>query len=93
MRSPRGSFLPAVRVFDAERKVTEDVSRLVGYSMADLVRASLGLSVEHPPEGKVAGKWSLSSAGALRYEGRAWYGDVSALLNSRCVVPQEREGG
>lgn len=66
--------------------MTEDVSRLVGYSMADLVRASLGLSVEHLPESKVVGKWSLSPAGALRYKGKTWDGDVSVLLNSRCVT-------
>ena len=90
MRSPRGSFIPATRIYDHEREVIEDNSGLTGYSMADFVRAALGLEPEHLPKGKSFKEWSVSPAGTLLYCGRIWKGNVSQLLNERCVIPKER---
>jgi hypothetical protein len=86
---PRGSFIPATRIFDAERQKLETDSALVGYTIADLVRAALGLEPEHPPKGGAFDLWSMTKDGILTYDGRPWGSVVAVvkLLNARCVTP------
>ena len=86
---PRGSFIPATRVFDAERQRLEADSALAGYTIADLVRASLGLEPEHPPKGGIFDLWIVTKDGILTYDGKPWGGvaAVVKLLNARCVIP------
>lgn len=89
MRDRRESFIPLTRVFDRERKIVEDEARAAGYTLADFVRASLGLEPEHLPKDPNPKVWSTSTAGTLRYNGKTWTGDIVELLNERCVFPNE----
>jgi hypothetical protein len=88
MRACRESFIPLTRIFGHERAKVAALSDLAGYSMADLVRASLGLETERPASKGVVPRWHASPTGTLLYKGKSFtVDDVAQLLNNRCVAP------